>query len=767
MGYVIGFPLGSFLVLHHHRKDWMDDTVMYKYGMLMAGYRHDVFYWEIVITIRKASIIAISVFLSSYGADVQVFVGILILVIFMGFHLHINPYEIDSLNRLETWALGVEFVTLYFGLIYYWDKLGGQHMSFVDSIANGNSSGYLTLGLIVMQVVYFCVAVEVLFDQYVRRAGAETCVGRCIRCKCCDEGISRICSHSYGYRGEGGVAVDEADDEWVDESLEDAAKRGGMRMRHRKSEYNANTRKTKVAPTKSIRRGRSIANRMRQKSVKVKKLDINDHLGKISKRKKLRGIKLFRNTARIMTGSFTRVEDSIRKKYEANRYRLKRHFKFAVRHRSMHKSFKEGEALTAKNELMKAISAETSAAAIDDLVATIAATKDSFSVSVTKMTKETLQLAENRLYSMRAELVADVKKQLSIVQKKNLNEVGAALPNFEKAITTLASADVPNQEALIMKGLQVMSEIQEIVELRDHLLKMDRTAITILVGMKNPPVVVARVMEAAAIMLGMDIPKRRGVSGSNPKKEKGLSEWVIVRKWLQKQGSKLFGLVKEFDSGEMTDTQISEASELLSECTFAEANRASEAAGLFYAFCSGMLFDVKNRLGEKGFEDGNHALESLLAQETEAESLRTLEDSELPVEGKSGDVESQQNETKSTPENVFEIEVDNDDDDDDGIDGSPNAQNLSNPELHMQKPVAEAFSDWESKEGSGVGIMSSSKMEGEDNTTIKYDESPEGSKGNSSIDDPTHTITDAKDLKKLRSWRNSADETKQNAGDTF
>ena len=37
--YVLGFPLGTYIVLYKNRKNWMDDSVMYKYGMLMAGYR--------------------------------------------------------------------------------------------------------------------------------------------------------------------------------------------------------------------------------------------------------------------------------------------------------------------------------------------------------------------------------------------------------------------------------------------------------------------------------------------------------------------------------------------------------------------------------------------------------------------------------------------------------------------------------------------------------------------------------------------------------
>ena len=67
------------------------------------------------MTARKACMIAISVFLATFGAEIQVFVGIFVLVFFLGLHLHYNPYEIDNLNRLETAALASEFLTLYSG----------------------------------------------------------------------------------------------------------------------------------------------------------------------------------------------------------------------------------------------------------------------------------------------------------------------------------------------------------------------------------------------------------------------------------------------------------------------------------------------------------------------------------------------------------------------------------------------------------------------------------------------------------------------------
>merc|ERR1711871_984265 len=280
------------------------------------------------------------------------------------------------------------------------------------------------------------------------------------------------------YRGGFGTAVDDFDDEWVN-----VGNGGAMTSRRRRSQYDSSSSKTKVAPQNGIKRARS-KKYMRNKSMKVKAVDIGDHLGKMAKTK-VRGLKLWRAAARLTTGTFSRVEESVRAKYEANSTRIAQHQekqqKAALERQKDSKAFKEGEAKKASKQLAAAAKAKTSPDAIDELVAIISATKESFSMTVTTETMETLKLAENRLYAMRAELVARLRKRLAIARKAKVSEFKKVVPPLDEAITTLASADVPNQEELITDSLQLMSEIEEISELRDHLLKMDRTSITILV----------------------------------------------------------------------------------------------------------------------------------------------------------------------------------------------------------------------------------------------------------------------------------------------
>ena len=83
--------------------------------------------------------------------------------------------------------------------------------------------------------------------------------------------------------------------------------------------------------------------------------------------KKLRGIKLLRNAAKVMTGSFKRVDDNVRTKYESNRRKLKVHFKSTVSNLKMHKDLRIGDANMANAIIQTAIDKETSPMAIHEL----------------------------------------------------------------------------------------------------------------------------------------------------------------------------------------------------------------------------------------------------------------------------------------------------------------------------------------------------------------------------------------------------------------
>ena len=91
--WVIGMPLFIFVVLESHRRSKHNDKIRFRYGMLMEGYEDDYFYWESVIASRKMMIIGVSVFMSNYTVDIQAYVGIAIVILFMTMHISSNPYN--------------------------------------------------------------------------------------------------------------------------------------------------------------------------------------------------------------------------------------------------------------------------------------------------------------------------------------------------------------------------------------------------------------------------------------------------------------------------------------------------------------------------------------------------------------------------------------------------------------------------------------------------------------------------------------------------
>ena len=98
-------PVFIFVVLESHRKQKHNDEIRFRYGMLMEGYEDEYFYWESVIASRKMLVIGVSVFMSSYTVDVQAYVGIAIVILFLTMHISSNPYNSAILDSMEKYAL--------------------------------------------------------------------------------------------------------------------------------------------------------------------------------------------------------------------------------------------------------------------------------------------------------------------------------------------------------------------------------------------------------------------------------------------------------------------------------------------------------------------------------------------------------------------------------------------------------------------------------------------------------------------------------------
>jgi hypothetical protein len=98
---------------------------MYRYSLLMSGYRREFWFWEIVISARKVTLVGIAVFMGNYGTETQFFCAVLVIVVSLALQVHYRPMANDLLNQVENASLGTLFLTLYFGLLFFWDSVVG------------------------------------------------------------------------------------------------------------------------------------------------------------------------------------------------------------------------------------------------------------------------------------------------------------------------------------------------------------------------------------------------------------------------------------------------------------------------------------------------------------------------------------------------------------------------------------------------------------------------------------------------------------------
>ena len=143
--YVIGLPLVVIIFLYRNREKLESRVVLARYGLFYGGYKPARFFWEVIITARKVSIVALSVFGPELGPQKQAQVALLLLLVCIVCEIYGDPYlEKDPsykvLAQLEVCSLIVPWLTMWSGLVIY--ELAEKSpiavlLSFVVVLANG------------------------------------------------------------------------------------------------------------------------------------------------------------------------------------------------------------------------------------------------------------------------------------------------------------------------------------------------------------------------------------------------------------------------------------------------------------------------------------------------------------------------------------------------------------------------------------------------------------------------------------------------------
>jgi hypothetical protein len=114
--YALGIPVGALALLWLNRKQLGSRRVRATLGFLYVGYRPGAFFWETVVMARKALIGSIAVLLAPFGASIQAYASIFLVVGLILLQMSMNPFRHASLNWLEMGSLLSAFVTFECGL---------------------------------------------------------------------------------------------------------------------------------------------------------------------------------------------------------------------------------------------------------------------------------------------------------------------------------------------------------------------------------------------------------------------------------------------------------------------------------------------------------------------------------------------------------------------------------------------------------------------------------------------------------------------------
>ena len=98
--YVIGAPLLAFFVLFKNRKN-LDKPEIIKYILLLyQGLRHERYYWELVNTFRKCTLLGLQVFIPDNYKIVKALIGVLILFLWALMQARLKPFKIYLISQL-------------------------------------------------------------------------------------------------------------------------------------------------------------------------------------------------------------------------------------------------------------------------------------------------------------------------------------------------------------------------------------------------------------------------------------------------------------------------------------------------------------------------------------------------------------------------------------------------------------------------------------------------------------------------------------------
>eukprot|EP00946_MAST-07B_sp_MAST-7B-sp1_P003443 g3443.t1 len=123
--YTAGLPLAATVLLYRNRERLSEAKMQFRWGLLYAGFRPSVWWWELSIVVRKVSMIFVGgVFGFHLKPDMQIHTSLLLIALMVVAHLVAMPFaELTPRHHILHWielaSLVVCFMTLHSGTIFF------------------------------------------------------------------------------------------------------------------------------------------------------------------------------------------------------------------------------------------------------------------------------------------------------------------------------------------------------------------------------------------------------------------------------------------------------------------------------------------------------------------------------------------------------------------------------------------------------------------------------------------------------------------------
>ena len=153
--YTLGIPLGFLATLvHHKRKHGEQSLRVSTFGFFVKKFRSSVYFWELVIMVRKLCVLLAAIFF--VGAQVtQAVVALMVLFCCLMLTIYAQPYKHTYHNALDIGLLISNFVVLFSGVLFEAEAVKES-----ESLRNGITA-VVVATIAVSGVVILCVfAVE-------------------------------------------------------------------------------------------------------------------------------------------------------------------------------------------------------------------------------------------------------------------------------------------------------------------------------------------------------------------------------------------------------------------------------------------------------------------------------------------------------------------------------------------------------------------------------------------------------------------------------